>query len=203
MALRFGTISKVDADKCLAKVSFKEDGIETDWLPILQRNTQDTKHFHMFSVGEHVACTMDEHAENGVIMGAIYSKNENPGDVKGDGFEGVQFSDGTKVSYNTGTSELKIECASGGKVTVICQEATVEASSKVTLDTPTVDVSGDLNVDGKITSGGNMEATGDIKTVNGDIKTTNGEVQAGVIPLTTHKHTGVQPGGGVTATPIP
>lgn len=199
--LRFGTISKIDADKGLAKVQFKEDGIETDWLPVLQKNTISNKHFHMFDIDEHVACMMDANAEHGVIMGAVYSKSENPGAIKGADVEGVEFSDGTKVSYNRGTSELKIDCA--GKVIVICTEATVQASSKVTLDTPTVDVSGDLNVDGGITAGGNMEATGDITTVNGDIKTTNGEVQAGVIPLKTHKHTGVQPGGGVTATPIP
>lgn len=199
--LRFGTISKIDADKGLAKVSFKEDGIETDWLPVLQKNTISNKHFHMFDINEHVACMMDHNAEHGVIMGAVYSKNETPGTVKGADVEGVEFSDGTNVSYNRSTSELKIDCA--GKVTVICTEATVEASSKVTLDTPTVDVSGDLNVSGGITAGGDMEATGNIKTTAGDITTNSGEVKAGTIPLKTHKHTGVQPGGGTSATPIP
>lgn len=201
MALRFGTISKIDADKGLAKVSFKEDGIESDWLPILQKNTKANKHSHTYDIDEHVACMMDEHAEKGVIMGAVYSKNENPGTVKGADIEGVEFSDGTKVSYNRSTSELKIDCA--GKVTVICTEATVEASSKVTLDTPTVDVSGDLNVTGGITAGGAMEATGNIQTTSGDIKTTSGAVKEGLIRLGTHKHTGVTPGGGTTATPIP
>lgn len=198
--LRFGTISKIDADKCLAKVSFKEDGIETAWIPLLQKNTKDTKHFHMFSIDEHVACMMDEHAENGVILGAIYSKNQNPGDVKGADIEGVQFSDGTKVSYNKATSELTVDCS--GKVIINCTEATVTASSKVTLDTPTVELSGDLTVQGDINANGGMTAGGDMEA-SGDIKTSTGDVIATTISLKTHIHSGVQPGGGTTAVPVP
>lgn len=107
--LRFGTISKIDADKGLAKVQFKEDGIETDWLPVLQRNTKKNKHFHIPDTDEHVACVMDENAENGVILGAVYSKNENPGGVKGADKVGVEFESGDAIEYDRGSRKLKVK----------------------------------------------------------------------------------------------
>lgn len=197
--LRFGTISKTDNDKGLAKVNFPADGIESAWLPIIQKNTLSNKHFHTFDVGEHVACLMDENAENGVIVGAIYSKNETPGTVKGADIQGVEFEDGTTVQYNRSTNELTINCV--GDVTVICQNANVEASTKVTLDTPDVEVTGNLTVGGAIDATGNMSTSGTIEAT-GDITSSSGDVVATTISLKTHIHPGVQPGGGSTGTPI-
>lgn len=109
MALRFGTISKIDADKGLARVSFEEDGIESAWLPVLQKKTLKDKHFHIPDKDEHVACLMDEHAENGVILGAVYSKNENPGGVKGADKVGVEFESGDAIEYDRGANKLKVK----------------------------------------------------------------------------------------------
>lgn len=47
---------------------------------------------------------------------------------------------------------------------------------------------------------GDLEVTGDVAATN--VNATVG-VMAGVIPLTTHKHTGVTPGPGTTGVPIP
>jgi phage baseplate assembly protein V len=53
-----------------------------------------------------------------------------------------------------------------------------------------VEFEGDVEIDGKL-------------KVSDDISTTSGDVKAGVITLKTHKHPGVQTGGGITGTPTP
>lgn len=187
--LKFGIISKVDSDKGLARVNFPDDEVVSGWLPILQNNTLKNKFFHTFDIGEHVACHMDLNSENGVILGAIYSKNEQPGDVKGDNLWGVEFEDGTKISYDRDANLLKIEAFKD--VTVICEKAIIEASDSIDITSPTININGDINLDGR------MDATDDIST--------SGEVSAGPfnIPLSTHKHTGVTTGPGISGTPIP
>lgn len=181
--LRFGTISEADHNKGLVRVKFAEDDVVSAWLPVVQKSTLKNKTFHTYDVNEHVCCLMDERCENGAVIGAVYSKNETPGNVKGADIQGVQFEDGTKVSYNRSTHELKIECT--GDVKVICENAVIEASTEVNITAPTTNIDGELNV------------TGDIKS---DTNVFAGPMNIG---LTTHKHTGVQPGGGTTATPIP
>lgn len=199
--LRFGIISEIDANKGLARVKFPEDDIVSGWLPILQKNTLKNRYYSTHDVNEHVACMMDENSENGVILGAVYSKNELPGTVKGANIAGVEFEDGTKIKYDRSAKVLTIDTP--GDVTILCKTAVVQASEQITLECANIELDGDVNVTGGITAGGDVEATGDIKTTSGDITTTSGAVKEGLIRLGTHKHTGVTPGGGVTATPIP
>lgn len=115
--LRFGTISTIDADKGLARVKFEEDGIVSGWLPILVLRSQKDKHSFAYDVNEHVACLMDEHAEDGVILGAIYSAKELPGDVKGADKIGIEFENGDRIEQDRqerflrvvmGETELKV-----------------------------------------------------------------------------------------------
>lgn len=199
--LRFGIISEIDANKGLARVKFPEDDIVSGWLPILQKNTLKNRYYATHDVNEHVACMMDEHSENGVILGAVYSKSELPGAVKGANVAGVEFEDGTKIKYDRSAKVLTIDTP--GDVTIICDKATVQAQTQITLECGDIQLDGNVNVTGDITAGGDVEANGDIKTTSGNIETTSGAVTEGLIRLGTHKHTGVTPGGGITATPIP
>lgn len=74
-----------------------------------------------------------------------------------------------------------IEVVAGAELNVTAPEVTVTASTKVTLDTPLVEVTGDVVVTGEVTAA---------------------EVQtAGGIVLGTHTHIGVQPGSGNTGGP--
>lgn len=193
--IKFGTISQIDADKGLVKVDFPDDGIVSKWIPVLMHGTKANKYFHIYDVGEHVACQMDEHCENGVVMGAIYSSAEVPGDAKGADVAGVVFSDGTKITYNRNSRVLTIDGPE--QINVVCNEATITADNLIKLEAPTIEIVGDIDLDGGFAS------NGDITTTTGDIKTTSGEVTAKTIDLTTHIHSGVQPGGGTSALPVP
>lgn len=81
----------------------------------------------------------------------------------------------------------EIEVVSASKVTVISPEVTVTASTKVKLDTPTCEMTGNLTVQGDATVQGTVEGS--------VVRTQSGK------DLETHKHTGVQTGGGVSGPP--
>jgi phage baseplate assembly protein V len=106
--IKFGKISEVDAPKGLVRVEFNEDGIVSGWLPYLVQKSLNDKYFFIFDVGEHVACQMDEHCENGVVMGAIYSAETAP-DGGAEGKVRVKFSDGASVEYDKETQKLSVK----------------------------------------------------------------------------------------------
>lgn len=66
----------------------------------------------------------------------------------------------------------------------------VKAAGKVVVEAPEVEITAPV-----------VTITGDV-TVNGTV-TATGEIKSGSIPLTTHKHTGVQAGAGTSGTPTP
>jgi phage baseplate assembly protein V len=185
--LKYGLIKEIDANKGLVKVSFDDDEIVSGWLPVLKQGTKSNKYFHIFDSGEHVACMMDEHCENGVVLGAIYSKDETPGSVKGADIAGVVFSDGTVVKYDRSSHKL-----------------TIQTDGNVEITAEKLKVTGDLEVTGDVDVTGGITASGDLET-NGDIKAPLGDVSAGPlgVSLLLHKHIGVTTGPGVSGTPIP
>lgn len=104
MQLKFGVISSTEPTTGRVRVSFDENGIVSQPLPILVAGTGN-KYFHSFDINEQVACLMDEHLENGVVLGAIYSNQVAPGSVSDD-VARVQFSDGAIVQYDRNAREL-------------------------------------------------------------------------------------------------
>lgn len=109
--LKYGKICDIDATKGLARVEFDDDEITSAWLPVVTSGTSGNKYAHAYDVQEHVACLMDEHAENGVIIGAIYSKNATPPAGNKDKVQ-VTFSDGAEVEYDRAAHKLKVKVGS-------------------------------------------------------------------------------------------
>lgn len=66
-------------------------------------------------------------------------------------------------------------------------EIRITAPTKLTVDAPQTEWTGDITLNGNITQTGNQDVTGEV-TANG-------------IPLSTHKHTQVQPGTGTSGGP--
>ena len=106
--LKFGNICDIDAAKGLARVEFDDDGITSAWLPVVTLGSSANKYSHAFDVNEHVACLMDENAENGVIIGAIYSKAAQPDGGNKDKVR-VKFSDGAEMQYDRAASKLTVK----------------------------------------------------------------------------------------------
>lgn len=110
--LRFGTISKVNAAKGLAKVNFAEDEMESFWLPIVNKGSLKNKDYSIPDVGEHVVCLMDEHAENGAILGAIYNTKDTPGYSSQDKV-GVKFDSGDEIVYDRSARKWRVKTNNG------------------------------------------------------------------------------------------
>lgn len=195
--LRYGLISELDASRGMARVNFNDDGIVSDWLPILVPKAMEDSFSILPDINEHVACLMDEHAENGVILGAMYSKDVKPNGGNKDKWR-ARFKDGTVIEYDRSAHKLfadvkgQVEVKAQGAVKVDGQStvdvkatgavkvetattATVKAVA-VTLDAPAVTVTGVLTVAQLAVSPGpggtgNMAITGDI-AVTGKLTTT-------------------------------
>jgi phage baseplate assembly protein V len=223
MNIRYGYITEMDASKGLGRVKFDgEDNIVSDWLPISVPGSRDGKFSIPFIVNEHVWCLMDQNLEHGIIGGAIYDAKNQP--ESGDNNKvRVSFVSGLWVEYDrndknlsiggTGDIDIDINGTGLGKVNIKCNQATIEsltgaelkATTEIKLTAPLVTVSGQL-VAGSIgtTTGtggsGNVAISGDINATG---KVEGSEVKEGSIRLGTHRHTGVQTGGGTSGGPTP
>lgn len=203
--MRFGTVSERDSSAGLLRVEFTEDGIVSDWLPMVVAAGAKNSFFALPDVGEQVACLMDAHAENGVVLGAIYSADTKPKQASDD-ISSVQFSDGTKVIYDRQAHTLLIDTVGDvtikttANVLVECVNATVKASTKTLLDTPNAQFTGNVQIDGglgvngageikgTVTARGNVNVSVDVNVQGG--VTAGSDVRAGngTVGLLTHIH---------------
>lgn len=202
------------------RVKFPErDNIVSYWLPLSVRSSQDDKDFWMPDIGEQVLCLMDEHDENGAVLGAIYSNVDTPVGWAAVGVRGFQASDGAVVTYNRNTHVLTAQLPNGAAVTV-----TTGQGSKVVLgadgtallqdaagayvkceNTGVVQINGNLAVAGTISTTAGAWGDGH-GTITGNV-TATGEVTAksgtgASVGLSTHTTSDVQAGSGTSGPPV-
>ncbi|HDM8357351.1 TPA: phage baseplate assembly protein V [Yersinia enterocolitica] len=154
-----GTVSAVDADRVQARVRLPEcDNLRTNWLNVLQRNTQNNKDYWLPDVGEQVEVLLDANGEDGVILGAVYSDVDKPPFGNKD-VRGTTFSDGAEFSYNRASHTLIIR---GGieHMVIECSADVMVKTQKATIDSPQTEVTGDMLVRGKLTYEGGMAGSG-------------------------------------------
>ena len=203
---KIGDVSSIDPSKGTARVVFDdEDSLNSYDLPVMQRNTFGNHDYQMPEIGEDVLVMfLGPGQEDGFIIGSFYAGEVTPPESSADK-RTVVFKDGTRFSYDRAShvftatiegSEIVFDRQNGSVkvpqgVTINCVKADVHASSKVTIDTPNTEVTGNMLVKGKITGQGGMAISGGSgATVDGSIQTT-GDVVAAGISLDTHTHTGV------------
>lgn len=98
--LRFGFISEIDPQTGKGRVRFPEDDdLVTAPLPFCFPATTGDEYFVLPDVNTQVAVMIDDHAEDGVILGAIYNANKKPSQGAADKTY-VKFQDGTVISYD-------------------------------------------------------------------------------------------------------
>lgn len=219
MILKFGKITEVDPAKGLAKVTFEEnDNLVTRFLPMSMPKTLVDKFIIPYDVNEHVWCIMDENCEDGVIAGAIYDANNLP-DNGATGKTRVKFGVNLGVEYDRNSATLSITGAGKltidviGDVSIKCNkavidsttEAEIKAVTEIKLTAPLVTASGIISA-AQISTTPGTGGSGSV-SISGDLiatgKVQGAEVKEGSIRLGTHKHIGVQTGGGTSGTPTP
>ena len=215
--LKYGIIS--DSKPGFAKVIFpQDDNIVTDWLPICVPFSLGDKIVWSLKINTQVACMMDEHCEEGIILGATYNDEDIP---PNDADFEIEFEDGTKITYDKTAGELKanvqgkITALATGDIDIESSEGAIKAKgfTTATIEAPAITLKGAVTVEGVITAGGlaltpmpgvsgaDGKAHGDIN-VTGSVNA-DSDVKAGTIYLSGHKHT-YPPGsgGGITSTPV-
>lgn len=160
--IRIGEVSSVDPAKCTARVVFDdEDGYVSDDLPIVQRNTQNTKDYWLPAVGEDVICLfLPCGEEDGFILGSFYADEIEP-PTSSETKRYTEYPDGTVTEYDWESHKL-----------------TVKGAQKIKVTVPDIEFVGNLSVDGDITTTGGVAADGE---VTAKAKTTN-------VKLSTHQH---------------
>lgn len=207
-----GVVVERDETKMRVRVQFAErDGLPSDWLPVLQQKTLGDFEVWLPDLGSHVACLMDQHYEDGVVLGCIYSDADLPPIADPDVFH-RQFSDGTVLQYNRKTHILvadvkgEIQASADVSVTVTSPLVKAVASSQVIHDTPLTVCTGNLSVAGGITctgtygaSGGKISTPGDIQSTGGDVKDKTRSMAGDRAIYNDHTHN--DPQGGAVGQP--
>lgn len=218
LPFKIGIIS--DAKPGFARVFFEADNIVSDWWPVISKTSLKDKESWPLNVQEHVVCLCDYRMEEGVILGCIASEADPVDAGAGTGKFRTVFEDGTVIEYDKDAHKLTADVKGNVNVTASDDiEATsttnikATATIKATIQAPDIQLVGNVTVTGVISAGGisaapmagvsgadgKITAAADIETT-GDVKAA--DVKAGTISLLTHKHTGVQTGGGVSGPPI-
>ena len=109
---KYGIVSEVKPG--FAKVYFEgDDGIVTDWWPVIQRTSLKDKESWPLNVNEHVACLCDERLEEGVVLGAVYSDADTPDSGATAGKFRQVFEDGALVEYDKAAHKFKVLASNG------------------------------------------------------------------------------------------
>lgn len=171
---RYGVIAEIDAARSRVKVRLDEqNGLVTHWLPITAQKSLKDKCYWMPEPGEQVALLTDQHCEDGVVIGAIYSDPDpTPGEDLDHQHFGTWFEDGTVIRYRKDEHGLLVDLsACQGSITIKCQAVSIEAqqaevqAETLTATTTTATISGqqvsvsapDIGLTGLVTVDGDIE----------------------------------------------
>ncbi|MCX7206548.1 MAG: phage baseplate assembly protein V [Proteobacteria bacterium] len=187
VTLKFGIV--ITSKPGFARISLPDtDNMQTMWLPIAYPKTQDDQCYWTYDEGEHVALLLDAQGEDGVILGAIFSDLDTPPITDPNKF-GIKFKDGAMLEYDRATHTLSIT----GVSKVIVEASTtivLKATSKVTIDSPEAECTGNLLVKGLLTYQGGMAGSGGTgATLAGDVRVTGGDVDVDGVKVKGHHHT--------------
>jgi phage baseplate assembly protein V len=173
---RVGIVQTQDVANCRVRVTFPaHNQMLSWWLPIVTPWTQNNKAYHLPDGGEQVVCFMDEHDEDGAVLGSIFSTADaTPASMTADKWH-VTMKDGATFEYDRSSHALAVSIPNGGTMTIQANGATIR-----------LDASGNVN----------LTAAGDIKLVtNSHNDSVNGIIN------TYNSHTHPDPQGGNTSAP--
>ncbi|MGH3265040.1 MAG: phage baseplate assembly protein V, partial [Trebonia sp.] len=203
------------------RVQFPDrDNVVSGWLPPVVRCSQDDKDFWLPDIGEQVVCLMDEHDENGAVLGAIYSEADTAKSWAAAGVRGFQASDGAIVTYNRNNHTLTAQLPTGATATISTGQGSkmVLGSDGTALVRDAAGAYVKATNDGNVHVNGNLLVAGTISTTAGTwgdghgtitgSLTATGELTAkygtgSVVNLSTHDTSAVQSGGGTSGPPVP
>lgn len=199
--IRVGVVSQLD--EANARVIVKVGGLTTDWLPWITARAGATRTWSAPRPGEQVIVLAPYgDPAQAVVLPSIYQDAyAAPASTKD--VERTVYPDGTSVDYNSTSNTLNITVAGSAKVIINCKEATINADTSVTLNTPQTTCKGKLTVEGLLTYLAGMQGStgsGTSATISGNVAFSGGSLtHNGKNIGSTHTHS--DPQGGTTGAP--
>ncbi|KGA37150.1 phage baseplate assembly protein V [Pectobacterium odoriferum] len=194
--IRVGVVTHVNTEDVLCRV--QTGGMTTGWLNWLTRRAGRSRDWWAPSIGEQVLIlSIGGELDTAFVLPGIYSDDHPAPSASADALH-ISFPDGAMIEYEPATSALTVSgiktatLTASESVTVTAPQVTVNASTRITLDSPEVVCTNKL-ITGtlEVQKGGEMR--GDIQHSGGSLSS-NGKV------LHTHKHPGDS--GGITGAPL-
>jgi phage baseplate assembly protein V len=188
--IRYGTIAEVNYLSARVKVQTEE--ILTDWLPWVTERAATVSTWNPPQIGEQVVLLAPSgELAQAVVLPGFY-KQAFPAPSNSPNKHVTQYPDGSIVEYDFDTHILTV--TSMGKVNV-------NAVEEVNVTCPTVNIIGNVFIQGNFTFTGVGSLTGDL-TLEGSLTQTGGDLSSNGIVLDSHRHGGVQSGGSQTGMPV-
>lgn len=158
--LKFGTVSAVDEQTMRVRVRLPDlDNLRTDWLPVLTRKSLRDKDYWLPDIGEHVAVLLDVNGDDGVVLGAIFSDADTVPVVSRDKWH-RRFDDSAELEYDRASHTLTVRGGIQKVIVEVGETILLKAGTKVTIDAPEAECTGNLLVNGKLTYQGGMAGSG-------------------------------------------
>ena len=166
--IRVGKVIELDESGPKARVKIGE--LTSNWLQCGAQRAGETRQTWMPSVGEQVVvlAPFGDTAQGFIAFSLNQDAHEPVSSNKN--IHATEFPDGTRLEYNSQSNTYTMTVAGDSKVIVNCKETTVNAESKVQLNTPEFAVSGNVSC-GNGASGSFTTPTGQIVTVSDGIIT--------------------------------
>jgi phage baseplate assembly protein V len=116
---RVGIVKTQDVQNARVRVTFPAHNQLTSWwLPVVTPKSQNDKAYWIPDVGEQVVCLMDEHDEDGCVLGAIFSQADPaPPSMTADKWH-VSFKDGAVIEYDRHNHVLAISVPANGTINI-------------------------------------------------------------------------------------
>ena len=189
--LRLGTVAQLDVAEARVKVDI--GGLITDCAGA-------TRTWSAPRAGEQVLL-LAPHGDlaQAVALPAIY-QDAHPAPAASADIEQVTFPDGSMAAYDSAAHTLTITAGSGS-VIVNCDQATINAGSGVTRNTPSTTCTGALTVQGMLTYTAGMTGSG-ATAISGTVAVSGGLTNNGTDVGAGHRHAGVEPGDKFSGPPV-
>lgn len=189
-----GVVKELDEAKALVRVD--ADGLLTDWLPFTAgRAGPGVREWSAPEPGEQVVIVSPYgDPSQAVVLGSVYQDAHGaPANVKAK--RRTEFADGAFIEYDRDGHQYVLDVPAGGAITLHIGQTTLKledgqatlTTPKVVVDAPESQFTGNVTIDGNTTVNGSTA----VKAITSN----------GVNISSTHKHSGVQPGGGMTGNP--
>lgn len=180
--IRWGAVHSVDLDakRCVVE----SDGALSGPLPWLTGAAGAMRIWAPPTVGEQVMllCPEGDLAAAVALKGVFSTTFPSPSDQE---LLLVDFDDGAVLTYRPATHELRVALPAGGSVVLVAPAG--------------VEIEGDLSVSGNVAVGGGVQVDEDLQ-VSGEA-IVSGDVTGDGKSLSTHRHTAVMAGGGISGPP--